>query len=315
MFRLYSFIFGLFLAIGLCFNAQAQHGMPELTKDPNKAQFVYKDVQNFIKAYDLLKESADSIAILQTEYFDKGTPGLKHFIEKYKLNPKMLAKAIRKHTEKYDNLRNMPEVLFAYSNPSRVAFAKLKNYIPNIVYPPTYFLIGAFRGIGSGSEAGQLITVEKWSNPIEDKMSMLIHELVHFQQVMAVGPQKYMALYGEEKNLLGLCIREGTAEFFADLVTDKITQEKAIAFTLKNEKKLWERFCKEMHGQETGDWMWGKSKDPVQPDHVGYVIGCRVVESYYKNAEDKEQALGEILSVTNYSTFLEKSGYSEQFAE
>jgi hypothetical protein len=312
---LYSFIFGTFLIIGICFEVSAQQGLPDLTKDPNKAPFIYDDVENFIKAYNLFTVEADSLAILQSEYFDKGSPGLKEFVEKYQLNTDMLVKAIRKHPEKYGALHDMPELLSAYSSLTREEFAKLKSYIPDVVYPPTYFLIGAYRGIGSGSAEGQLITVETWSNPIEGKTTMIVHELVHFQQVMAVGHEKYIALYGPEKNLLGLCIREGTAEFFANLVTGKITQDKAVDFTMKNEKRLWELFIKEMHGRETGDWMWSEPSDPEQPNLVGYVIGYRIVKAYYNNAKDKEQALREILSVTDYSTFLEKSGYTDQFVE
>jgi hypothetical protein len=313
--HIYSFIIGTFFIIGICYEAHAQQGLPDLTLDPNKASFVYDDVQNFIRAYNLFTEEADSIAILQKEYFDKGTPGLKIFVEKYELNADKLVKAIRKNPEKYGALHKMPKLLSDYSSLTREEFAELKSYIPDIVYPPTYFLIGAYRGIGSGSAEGQLITVETWSNPIKGKTTMIIHELVHFQQVMAVGQEKYIALYGPEKNLLGLCIREGTAEFFANLVTGKITQDKSVDFTLKNEKRLWELFIKEMHGQETGDWMWSKPSDPEQPNLVGYVIGYRIVEAYYKNAKDKEQALHEILSVTDYSAFLEKSAYADQFVE
>jgi hypothetical protein len=313
--HIYSFIIGTFFIIGICYEAHAQQGLPDLTLDPNKASFVYDDVQNFIRAYNLFTEEADSIAILQKEYFDKGTPGLKIFVEKYELNADKLVKAIRKNPEKYGALHKMPKLLSDYSSLTREEFAELKSYIPDIVYPPTYFLIGAYRGIGSGSAEGQLITVETWSNPLKGKTTMIIHELVHFQQVMAVGQEKYIALYGPEKNLLGLCIREGTAEFFANLVTGKITQDKSVDFTLKNEKRLWELFIKEMHGQETGDWMWSKPSDPEQPNLVGYVIGYRIVEAYYKNAKDKEQALHEILSVTDYSAFLEKSGYADQFVE
>jgi hypothetical protein len=42
--------------------------------------------------------------------------------------------------------------------------------------------------------------------------------------------------------------------------------------------------------------------------------GCGVNQAI-QNAKDKEQALREILSVTDYSTFLEKSGYTDQFVE
>jgi hypothetical protein len=306
-------IIGIPLITGILFNVYAQEVTSNLTRDPNKVLFVYDDVQNFLRAYDMLLAETDTVAILQAEYLDKGTPGLKMFIEKYGLTAEMLIKAIRKHPEKYATLHDMPDLLSDNSSVYREAFVKLKHYIPDIVFPPTYFLIGAYRGIGSGSTEGQLISVEKWVKPIDGKKTMIVHELVHFQQVMAVGYDKYKALFGPEKSLLGLCIREGTAEFFADLVTGKITQEEAVDFTLKNEKRLWEWFTKEMHGRETGDWMWSLPNDPEQPRHVGYVIGHRIVEAYYKNAKDREQAVREILSVNDYSSFLERSGYEKRF--
>jgi uncharacterized protein YjaZ len=120
-------------------------------------------------------------------------------------------------------------------------------------------------------------------------------------------------LFGPEKNLLGLCIREGTAEFFADLITGRITQDEALPFTLQHERRLWEWFRKEMNGQETGDWMWKKPADPDQPMHVGYVMGYRIVQAYYNNASDKKQAVQEILSVTDFAGLLERSGYALQF--
>jgi hypothetical protein len=295
--------------------AQAQTGIPDLTNNPDEARFVYDDVRNFVNAFDQLTVGVDSLSILQTEYLDKGTPGLEMFIEKYNLTADMLVKAIQKHPKKYSELHKMPELLDSYSEEGLNAYTKLKDYIPDIVYPPTYFVVGAYRGIGSSSTVGSLISVESWPIPIEGRTTMLVHELVHFQQVMAVSYEKYKALYGAEKNLLGLSIREGAPEFFTDLVLGEITQTEALEFTLKNEKRLWEQFSKEMHGSEPGGWMWTKPSDPEQPYFVGYTLGYRIVKSYYENADDKEQALREILSVTDYPTFLEKSGYAQQFVE
>ena len=36
----------------------------------------------------------------------------------------------------------------------------------------------------------------------------------------------------------------------------------------------------------------------------------RIAESYYAKAADKRRAVAEILAVTDYTDFLEKSGYS-----
>jgi hypothetical protein len=292
---------------------QGQEITTNLTTDPAKAPFILDDIHTFNRAFKLLTIDSDTTKILQTKYFDKGTPGLKMFIEKYNLTVERLTNAIKKQPEKYASLSNLPEPLQEKIKIYRQAYSKLKDFIPGVVYPPTYFLIAGYWGIGSGSVEGQLISVEKWKRPLEDKSTLLIHELVHFQQVVAVGYEKYAALFGPEKSLLGLCIREGIGEFFSYLVNGSITQDKALQFTLKNEKRLWEELQQEMHGSETGDWMWAKPKDPEQPRHVGYAMGFRIVESYYKNSKNKQQAVKEILSVTNYKDFLNKSGYTSKF--
>lgn len=310
-----SFILGVLLIAMTCVNGLAQIKPPELTDDPRKAPFVYDDVLNFNQAFDHLTEGVDSLSILQSEYLDKGTPGLKMFIEKYGLTAQMLVDAIQERPEKYRELHKMPELLDSYSKEGRKAYGDLKKYIPDIVYPPTYFLIGAYRGIGSSSAEGSLLAVESWPMPIEGRTTMLVHELAHFQQVMAVGYDKYVALYGPEKSLLGLCIREGTAEFFTDLVLGQITQTEQLEYVLEHETRLWEQFSKEMYGSETGDWMWTKPSDPEQPSYVGYALGYRIAKAYYENAADKKQALREILSVTDYPTFFEKSGYARQFGK
>lgn len=286
-----------------------------LTTDPYAAPLVYEDIDTFVRAHALLSERADTLDVLQAEYLDRGTPGLTIFIEKYELTAEMLRDAIREHPEKYASLGDIPPLLAIKESQTRDAFARLQEYIPDAVFPPTYYLVGAHRGIGSGSVEGSLITVEKWVPPLEDKRPLLIHELTHFQQVVAVGYPKYVLLFGPEKTLLGLCIREGTAEFFADLVTGEITQDEALQFTLDNERRLWTALRNEMDGAETGDWMWVKPADPDQPRHVGYVMGYRIVQAYYQNASDKDQAVKEILGVTDYPAFLERSGYEERFAE
>jgi len=318
MFRIifdYSVIMRMFFMVIVCTFTLAQIEPPDLTSDPDKAPFVYDDVQNFVSAFNQLDEGVDSLSILQSEYLDKATPGLEMFIQKYGLTAEMLLVAIQKHPDKYGELHRMPDLLHSYSDEGRKVYRELKEYIPNIQYPPTYFLIGGYRGIGSSSAEGSLITVESWSIPIQGRTTMLVHELVHFQQVMAIGYEKYVALYGPEKNLLGLCIREGVAEFFTDLILGDITQSKALEYTLTHEKRLWEQFREDMHGAETGDWIWTRPRDPEQPGFVGYALGYRLARSYYENANDKGQALEALLSVTDYPGFLQRSGYTQHIED
>ena len=283
-----------------------------LTTDPAKAPLVYEDVVNFIRVQKLLENTTDTLHVLQTEYLDKGTRGLAMFIDKYDLTAGRLMKAIREHSEKYSSLGFMPDAIDDMENEAREVFAQFREFIPHAVFPPTYFLIAGYRGIGSGSVEGQLISVEKWMIPL-DKMTMLIHELTHFQQVVAVGYEKYAKLFNDEKSLLGLTIREGTAEFVAQNVVGDITQDEAVNYTREHEKRLWTQFQREMSGRKTGDWMWSTPSDSSQPRHVAYVLGSFIVQSYYDRADDKAQAIKDILGVTDYDKFLAESGYAEKF--
>lgn len=112
-------------------------------------------------------------------------------------------------------------------------------------------------------------------DPTEAKQleTMVVHELTHFPQAMPAGPQEYLALYGSKKSLVGLTIREGSAEFIAELVTGAITQRKARAYVMEREKELWKRFEKEMNSAETGEWMAVTPSDPDQPPLMAYMIG------------------------------------------
>ena len=300
---------------GLGINNQLGAQLSSSPTDPAEARIVYDDVVNFIDAFNMLSYSADTIDILQKYYIDKGTPGLKIFIEKYDLTAPKLAAKIRQYPDDYAAVGAKLEWLRSIEPTIRLYFHKLKTFIPNAVYPPTYYLIGRRRGIGSGSIEGQLITIEKQAVDTFDIgiEGHIIHELTHLNQLHAIGSlDKYLAIYNDEKSLLAICIREGVAEFFAELVTGEGKQE-ALNYLAKHEMEIWRRFEMDMWGTDTKDWIWQEPKFPEQPQDVGYVIGAKIVEYYYKHATDLEEAVNTILSITDYRDFLEKSGYEEKF--
>lgn len=128
----------------------AQNITTNLTTDPQKAPFVIDDIHTFNTAFKLLANESDTARILQSHYLDKGTPGLKIFIEKYDLTSERLTRAIHKHPEKYASLSEISDFLREKIKIYRRAYAQLKNYIPDIDYPPTYFLVAGYWGIGCG---------------------------------------------------------------------------------------------------------------------------------------------------------------------
>ena len=138
--------------------------------NPLEAEIVYTDVENFIRAEKLLSNSSDTLEIFQREYIDKGTPGLKIFIEKYSLTAEKLAKAYKKNIDDYKSLPKKLNWLKSQEDSIRQYFVKLNHFIPQAVFPPTYYLIDIRRGIGSGSIEGQLITIEKEAKNIIDPL-------------------------------------------------------------------------------------------------------------------------------------------------
>ena len=293
----------------------AQQRLTEnVVSDPSAARFVYEDVENFVRAMEQVASGADTAAVLQAEYFDKATPGLRMFIQKYDLTLERLLEAIQEHPQKYSSLDQSLAALRSQESSFRKIYADLQAEIRDAVFPPTYFLVGAHRGIGSGSVEGPLITIEK--KTIEsistDLPATLVHEMVHMEQLAALGEAYFAIFNGEEKTLLALSVREGVATYFAERVTGgSVHKNLARKFLLEHEEDLWRRFRPEMLGHETGEWLWSTPSDPEQPRDLGYAIGARIVESFYERAEDKDQAVSEILAITDYEAFLARSGYGE----
>ncbi len=283
-----------------------------LTTNPTNAPFVYDDVENFMRAMSLMAEDGGSVAILESEYFEKATPGLKQFVIKYGLTAEAVVAAMKKYPQKYEQLGERLVQLKSREAAFRASFVRVKEVVPQVVFPPTYFLVADHSGIASGSPDGQLISLERKTRESIDRMeTLLAHELFHFQQLKATGPDEFYALFGEKKTLLGLTIREGAAEFVAGRTTGRISQQDALDYVLRYEREVWERFQPQMMGRDTSGWMWSKPSDPDQPRDVAYALGSRIVEAYYKRVADKRQAMQAILSVTDYPSFLEKSGYGQ----
>lgn len=288
------------------------------TENPQETIFVYKDVENFINSMKAIADGMDSTQALQTLYFDPGTPGLRMFMEKYNLNTKRIIKALKKHSEEYAQIPKNLDILKLQENEFKRTYAEIKLIIPNAVFPPTYFLVAGYRGIGSGSVEGPLISIEKKTAQSihEDLPATLVHEMIHMEQLAAVGESYFAIFSGEEKTLLATSIREGGATFMAQLITGG-SKHKNLAwdYYLDHEVKLWQKFSSEMYGNEMGNWLWSRPANSDWPRDLGYAIGARIVEHYYNNANDKQKAAQEIMAIKDYPAFLKLSDYSRKFEE
>ena len=125
-------------------------------------------------------------------------------------------------------------------------------------------------------------------------------ELVHYQQKYPEG----------ERTLLHESIKEGSADFIAELISGKNINTHLHDYGNPRERELWTEFKREMNRTNVNDWLYNGSAAKGRPADLGYYIGYKICEAYYRAAKDKKQAVKEILEIKDFNKFLKDSQYS-----
>lgn len=287
--------------------------------DPENMQLSFSDIDNFWNIYDRLDEPGADQLIME-EYIMRGSVGLRTFFEKrMSLQPNNMLNHVRKKKQYFASIRPVLLNLHTYNHTIINAAKKLKEIYPDAYFPPTYFSIGAFDAFGTADGgAGQLIGAEFLTNihtadtteltgferfAIADTSritGIIIHELVHSLQQTTPDDQ-----------LLARSIDEGAADFITQLVLGYNINSKVHLYGNAHENELWKEFQSAMTGTETDNWLYnGMAVKGEKPADLGYYIGYKICESYYKKVPDKTQAIKDILTIKDYKLFLEKSGYA-----
>lgn len=301
-----SFILVMIFFTGISQRLASQINYPT---NPDGAKLVFSDLENFLEAYKQLKPDADSISVLNQYYFNKASVGLKEYIVKHNLTPKLMVEAMGKDPEVYKQIGKFVNNIDNTKKIFKESMIKYSNVLSKATYPPTYLLIGANRGIAQNSKYGPLVTIARVLDNPDKLMQVIVHELSHFQQVMSIGIENYIALYSKPDNMLGLCLREGGAEFLTFLVMKTISQEKALNYLEDNLTEMKSKFILDLEEKKPNFWLWGSLNQNKYPKLLGYAMGFKICESYYNSAADKEKALIDILSITQSKEFLNKSKF------
>lgn len=112
--------------------------------------------------------------------------------------------------------------------------------------------------------------------------------------------------------LLAQSIKEGAADFIAELVTEKKNNNVYTVYGREHEGDLKERFKLDMFSGDTADWLYNGSN--VQHADLGYFMGYAICSAYYRNMADKRKAIKDIVELDYESEphvldFLVKSRY------
>ncbi len=284
------------------------------------------DIKRFWTAFDAVKNSNDinKTKIFENIYVEKASKGLQDFIKSRDFTSEKWIKSFEEYPKFWNSIRPKTENIQKDFNKVEKIFKKFRRIYPEFNPPKIYFTIGNLKGGGTVINGNLIIGSELASSdkfvdfselPInyQDRMKinsgimfLTAHELVHTQQNLNNS---------KNSNLLGSCLKEGSADFIAELILEKKVEAPYIDFGLKNQCKIWEEFKKEMYGHDFQNWLSNTATIKDRPADLGYFVGYIVTKNYYKNSLDKKQAIKEILTLdfadeNATENFLKKSKYA-----
>ena len=297
----------------------------------NKQNFITTDIDNFWTAYDKVittKDSSLQYKYLNELFINKGTPGLKAIMEAREYTSQSYIEAINNYPLFWNSVRANTLKAREFADEIAIEVSKIKAVYPVLKPAKIYFTIGALLTGGTtlngivliGSELAfadnKTITSElperlKFlrtnfdTDPIKNVVFLNVHEYVHTQQKMTIG-----------NNLLAQSVLEGVAEFVAVTATMKQSKLPSIEYGKKHFERIREVFSKQMFNSFTGFWLYSSSKNEFETRDLGYYVGYDICEKYYQKAEDKNQAIKEMIELdynneNQLMKFIDKSGYFE----
>ena len=269
--------------------------------NPDSSVFLTKDITNFWKAFDHFEKDS-SINPFGKEYIDIGSSGVKGFIPNRIKDAENLFKTVKQRKGDYEKVRANTLHIKEKEKQCRSTFYALKYWYPEAKFPPVYFIIGAYNSGGTFNEDGIFIGAEMQTD-INNIPYIVAHELIHFQQKN----------WSENPTLLQQSIVEGSADFLGELISGVNTNKVASDYGNRNEYKLCKEFAARMDSVNYTDWMYSVSGKDDRPNDLGYWMGYKITQEYFKKSSDKKKAVQEILDIKDYKQFLNKSEFLKRF--
>lgn len=280
------------------------------------------DIRNFWNAYNLLETAstkADSIRIVQTEYFDKATKANKKFIKLRKFTAAEVVNVIQRYPLYFSSIKDNSDKIDSQVAEINKNLSKLSEILPGFAPPKICFAFGCLRTGGTVSGNTILIGTEMmiadssasfdelspWLKSVVSKTGditpIIIHEAVHTYQKNK-----------NTKDLASTVMKEGFADFVTRNIVLLDNNPDLHAYGDKNECSLWKSFILDANNgsADFSNWVYGGSTDEKKPADLGYYIGSKIIEQYYVNSSDKTQALMYLSDCDNYFQIFKQVEYT-----
>ncbi|MEM6337261.1 MAG: DUF2268 domain-containing putative Zn-dependent protease [Bacteroidota bacterium] len=294
--------------------------------DPDSARVVTEDIERFWQAYDRLGPGAtqqDSLRAFFEGYYLPASPGLRDFIQ-YRMGSLYdFIDQINAHPKYYASIRESTLRAASFDDEIRAAYHALDSLYDEAVFPDTYLQIGVMNSGGTYTDDRLLIGAEMYGltpetpmdelsdwhkavlKPVEEIPHIVAHELVHYQQQYP----------DSVRTLLSQSVREGAADVIAEIISGQHVNAHVHVWADPREPELWVEFRERMDGDDFSGWLYGGDREAGRPADLGYWMGYKIVRAYYDQAEDKQAAIRDILTIDDFGAFLAQSGYASRFGE
>lgn len=289
------------LALAAAIGAFAWFHANDYSLSPGGAMLVYDDIDRFAALGAPAVPSEAELA----EYLEAGSAGLDAYAEMYRVSPSSLRRAVEDHPEAYAAPAELAAAIRETEPQLRAAMTRLEELYSSAIFPPTYYLVGDYGAGGANGSVGVLIAAETYHARPEELPCLVMHEIVHFNHAAATP----MSYFSDWTNL-ARAIKEGAADFVAEKTAGCHTNEENHAWGREHEAELWARFSETLSSHDTGEWFWAEPSDPDQPRDLGYFLGYRIVESFYKRQADGRSAIERIMTISDFEALLVESGYA-----
>jgi len=104
-------------------------------------------------------------------------------------------------------------------------------------------------------------------------------------------------------------IREGAADFVSMEIAGTNINPKVYEYGNAHLEELKEEFYNAMDQSDLSQWLYNGSKSKSRPADLGYFMGFKICEAYYKQAPDKVKALEELMRCEDPGRILKESGF------
>lgn len=292
---------GIVASALLCFAHSAS------SKETATPSIHIEDVSLFYAIYDAAA-GQPSAEQLQRDYLDRGSEGLGHFAKMRRITGARIADTLAKEPQIYSSAKRCMEVLPRVRERVTVALRTLIQLYPQAKLPPVTIAVGRGKPVGVGSPVTgiqigleALCSTEYMHPNVEDRFVYVIaHEYAHVQQYQQLVDK-------EHPTVLEGSLMEGAAELTAELIAGSVSNIAQAAMTKGREREIETAFLADVDKTDVSAWLYNSTRE--KSGDLGYWVGYRIAKTYYQRAADKQQALREILEMTDPKALLAKSGW------